>query len=369
MACVVPGCRSGYGAKSQLPPGVQMHRFPKPPEQCEAWTKAIPRANWVPKTRSRVCSLHFDKSDYTTDHSDTNTRRKHSKDKLNVARLKPTAVPRIFPGCPSYLSTKKPTERAEVCKSEERRRQEIIQAELKAQAFLNEDYISSQDDIFNKKYDFPSSWNISSIKISSKIVFEGVGLHLDGKPFFKFTLTIDEKLNFGLTRNELTVLTSLVNHITPNNVIERHSDVFNFLAFLNAQTDSDLKKEDILNDCVAKLSLVKDGLPNSDIPKLDFIIDQLKLALLPVNSRRYSPTFLWTCLRWMKTSAALYNALQDENFLCLPSTSHLKRLSSAYSLETGLSEATTAYLSERIKPLSDREKTVAVLIDEVNNYF
>ena len=67
----------------------------------------------------------------------------------------------------------------------------------------------------------------------------------------------------------------------------------------------------------------------------------------------------------MKTSSTLYDALIKENLLCLPSSSHLKRLSSAYSLETGLSESTTAYLSERVKSLTEEEKTVAILIDEV----
>jgi hypothetical protein len=76
-------------------------------------------------------------------------------------------------------------------------------------------------------------------------------------------------------------------------MIVRHSDVFNILAFLNSCTDSDLKRENVINDCVLKLEFVKGkGLPNSDILKLVFIIDQLKLALFPVYLRRYSRTFL-----------------------------------------------------------------------------
>ena len=55
----------------------------------------------------------------------------------------------------------------------------------------------------------------------------------------------------------------------------------------------------------------------------------------------------------------------DDNFLSLPSVSHLKRLASAYSLETDLSEATTAYLTERFNSLSEREKFVSLILDEV----
>ena len=78
MACVVPQCKSGHGNKSLVPPGVRMHRFPKPQEQFEAWVKAIPRSDWHPKKHSRVCSLHFEESDYETEH-ETATLDEHIK--------------------------------------------------------------------------------------------------------------------------------------------------------------------------------------------------------------------------------------------------------------------------------------------------
>ena len=194
-----------------------------------------------------------------------------------------------------------------------------------------------------------------------------MNFHQDGKPFFKFTLTVNELLSFSLTSNEVSVPTGLVKHIVPNNFIERHSDVFNILAFIRSYSESDAKSEDIIQDCIQKMSSSKDLQNNShqDAPKIKFLIQQLQLAMLPAQSRRFSPDFLWTCIRWMKTSSTLYDALIKENLLCLPSSSHLKRLSSAYCLETGLSESTTAYLSERVKSLTEEEKTVAILIDEV----
>ena len=296
--------------------------------------------------------------------TDSNNRRRPAQGKLAVPRLKPTAIPRIFPGCPSYLTKKKLSERPKVCQSEERRRRLIIKTEKEAEAFLGEDEASSLEGICQKHYDFPSSWNVTSMKVSSKVIFEGVEFHLDGKPFFKFSLTIDDQLCFNLTCNEVEVATSAVNHITPSSSIERHSDVVNILAFLNSKADSTPTTDDLINDSIKTLTLLRETDPTRAEAWI-FLLEQLKLAQMPPNSRRYSPQLLWTCLRWMKTSGALYNALLSENFLFLPSTSHLKRLGSAYSLESGLSEATTAYLSERIKSLSDRDKTVAVLIDEV----
>jgi len=105
MACVVPGCKSGNGQNSQLPAGVRIHRFPKFPMLREAWAKAIPRANWEPKKHSKICSLHFDPDDYTDLRSDRNIfRSKHSTERLSVPRLKPFAVPHIFPNTPSVKS-------------------------------------------------------------------------------------------------------------------------------------------------------------------------------------------------------------------------------------------------------------------------
>jgi len=70
----------------------------------------------------------------------------------------------------AHHTLKNPSEYAGVYKSEELIRQSTIQTELKAQVFLNEEYISVLDNL-KTKHDYPSSWNISSIKISPKIIF------------------------------------------------------------------------------------------------------------------------------------------------------------------------------------------------------
>ncbi len=70
----------------------------------------------------------------------------------------------------AHHTLKNPSEYAGVYKSEDLIRQSTIQTELKAQVFLNEEYISVLDNL-KTKHDHPSSWNISSIKISPKIIF------------------------------------------------------------------------------------------------------------------------------------------------------------------------------------------------------
>lgn len=75
-----------------------MHTFPKDPEMREAWTKAIPRVNWEPGLRSRICSLHFEQEDFIKERQDSNKRRKYEFKELKLKRLKKTAVPTKFNG-------------------------------------------------------------------------------------------------------------------------------------------------------------------------------------------------------------------------------------------------------------------------------
>ena len=54
-----------------------------------------------------------------------------------------------------------------------------------------------------------------------------------------------------------------------------------------------------------------------------------------------------------------------EGVLTLPSENRIQNLSSAFSMEAGMSEATKQYLKTRISSLNAREKTVDLIIDEV----
>ena len=80
---------------------------------------------------------------------------------------------------------------------------------------------------------------------------------------------------------------------------------------------------------------------------------------------RYRPEFVWTALSWMKTSPALYRVLQTDGLLTLPTMRYLKRISSSFSLETGLSTGVISYLKTRCASLSQEQKSVVLMIDEV----
>jgi len=338
MSCIVPGCKSGYGTENKIAAGVVLHRFPKDSDQRRKWCLAIPRANWQPSEYSRICSIHFDPSDYHSEHQDSNKYRKNGPD-LIKKRLKPEAVPRFFPGCPSYLSSQKPPERSEASTSESRRQCVAIQVEKKGQDFLKADNVRDFQTLMEKfPFEFPCSWNIVTLKMPDKFVIDGAEFNEDGRPSFKYSLTIHANLDFSLFTSNSSIPASKVKHITETYRIQRFSDVENILAFLNSYSCQEPDAKDVIEECVNRLSrlakktVVKD---ESLSQKLEFISEQLSLALMPANSRRYSTKLLWHCLTWMKTGPAVYKVLLSDGFLTLPSLSRLHRLSSAFSLETG----------------------------------
>ena len=338
MSCVVPGCKSGYGTDNVYPPGVGKHRFPKNPLKRKRWANAIPRSEWEPTDHSRICSLHFDSSDYETVHKDTNKHRKTDPE-LKNRRLKSTAVPRYFPGCPTYLSREPLQERSEAATSNFRQKKAADQIEKQSNEFLQADNVNSYDDLLSKlPAVFPSSWNAFTLKKEDQLIIEDVEFCEDGKPRLKFSLTITSKLLFSLYSNDTAVPSSKVQHITEQNCVKRHSDVSNLLAFLNAYSAQGRDSTDVIQECIANLSkIAKESVENDDIlrPKLQFIIEQLILSILPVHQRKYSPSFIWNCLAWMKNGPGLYRQLLAEGLMTLPSVSRLQRLGSSYHLETG----------------------------------
>lgn len=338
MSCVAPNCKSGYGTKNVYPPGVGKHRFPTDPVLRKQWIAAIPRSSWEPSDHSRICSLHFDPSDYTKEHHDSNKHRKKNT-ALKKKRLKSDAVPRYFPGCPSYLSTKPPIRRSETATSAFRQNRIAKLTEQQSKNFLDADKVIDFKSLLSSlPEEFPSSWNAIILKKEDKLIIEDVDFDEDGKPVFRYSIAISSTLEFALFSNDCSVSPDRVKHILKSEKIERHSDVLNILAFLNCYSVQTPTLSDTVKDCTSKLSKVlKQTVEPEDslTQKLEFIVEQLSLAVSPVQSRKYSSKLLWKCLSWQKTSPALYKLILSEGQLSLPSVSRLHRLGSAYHLETG----------------------------------
>ena len=104
FTCCVPECNTGYRS-SQAVEKVAVFRFPKNDKLRQKGIKAILRKNWLPGDSRRVCAKHFNRDDFKITSSDTRTSRRNSRECqiLLRQRLKPNAVPQIFPNLTAYL--------------------------------------------------------------------------------------------------------------------------------------------------------------------------------------------------------------------------------------------------------------------------
>ena len=64
MKCCVRKCKSGYDSESPGTKKVSFHSFPSDSNLRDKWIQNIANKNWEPKPTSRVCSLHFEESDF-----------------------------------------------------------------------------------------------------------------------------------------------------------------------------------------------------------------------------------------------------------------------------------------------------------------
>lgn len=109
--CSAFGCKSG--STNNEDSGISFHRYPLEDKALLAkWIQNNPRKNFAPTNQSKLCSIHFNESDFINDSRDSNNRRKRSRTISSLQRryLKQSAIPTIFPNAPKYLSSVK-TER------------------------------------------------------------------------------------------------------------------------------------------------------------------------------------------------------------------------------------------------------------------
>ena len=107
--------------------------------------RALSREDFVPSQCSRVCSNHFQQSDFVEVHDDSNsTRQKLQADaKLMHRRLK-DAVPSIFHNLPSYMTNKGTFRRSTtMATASSRHEREEQQQELLAASFKEIDDVTS----------------------------------------------------------------------------------------------------------------------------------------------------------------------------------------------------------------------------------
>ena len=143
------------------------------------------------------------------------------------------------------------------------------------------------------------------------------------------------------------------------------SEIIQIIEYLHSLNCQSIAVKDELKDSVEKLVRLMDSVDELAQPKLKFIIEQNQLAFMHVKHRRYPPDFLSTCVLWEITYSNLYRQIRNEGLLTIPSLRYIKKLTSAITVETGLTDQPMRYLKARIAKLKNRERIRSLIFDEV----
>ena len=94
--------------KNESESAIPLFRFPSNSVLCQKWIRAIPRENLNVSDSCRICAKHFTESDIQIMTTSSRKIRESGDElvKLKRVRLKPSAIPCIFPNLPKYLSKK-----------------------------------------------------------------------------------------------------------------------------------------------------------------------------------------------------------------------------------------------------------------------
>ena len=368
FTCCVPRCTVGYSSNKN-PEKVPLFRFPKDEELREAWITAIPREKFVVTSCTRVCAKHFYSADIQLVHADGNARRKHKHRELQFVRLKPGAVPKIFPGCPKYL-TKSSTEMRRTSASASWRRNAVnARIEERNKNLLSQDSFDSFSSFTKKLEDAVLPKGFIQDILDNIAVFHHFE-YSSGPPKPAISVIINCDLAAKVYISSALVADRVYKDAMRSELLGSITELSNILAackslLMKESTEPIVDSCQFLDSAATSLktfvSVEKEAPTSSNLPFVEFVIEQLGLMKTSNHGRQYSSRMITTAFLWQLTSNSLYKRLRD--FFILPSVRWLRTFSQGNSVDSG--NINMEFLKNRTKHLKDHEKVVTLLIDEI----
>jgi len=375
--CAAFGCRTGYNGSNTVDENgekITLHLFPlHNHDLCEKWIRANPRKDCVPTKHSKLCSLHFTSNDFVQERRDSNSTRRKRKSEISEhplrRRLKDDAVPSIFQNCPSYLSSPATVPRLTSRATSSRRHQSVVdRLAVLEQSMLVSDDISGltlpevqqrlqSQDCLPEGYIFTFVDDCLSAYLMTVT---------DGVPTITGSVVLDSDLAVTVSLDGHSVSPSHYDDIFKRSV-DSLSQLMNIMARLKSWvTEPSQRPLAVCIDiAVNVLKRCKENLDDDsdDHRRLSFIIEQLQLLSTSKYSRSYSPQLTIMSYMISAASSAAYSVLLNDNVLCLPSKSTLKKVTRRVDSNSGLDNK--AYLKLRMSKLNAFETAVLLMIDEI----
>jgi hypothetical protein len=378
--CSAFGCKTGYKRKNDSDDTNEsqdtkrskptLHAFPKDPDLLQQWIRANPRKDFIPTKNARLCSMHFQSSDFIEVSQDSNiTRRKLQPDKpLALRYLKKDAVPSIFPNAPDHLSkSRKSPRKTKLTTASSRREEAVRNIELLSESFRVFDDITGLplDDIETRLIN--ETTRPSGFKTT--VTDQGLLIYIittnDTVPTISASVTVSSELSLTVCCNGSAIPESLYSDIV-NDSLQTMSQLVNLIARVKVYAEeSELTSLEFwLQVAVTSLQTAREKTDDEGISrKLSFALEQLELISCNKYGRHYSPDLSVFSYLIQATSAAAYATLQEQDVLCLPSVRTLKKISRRLNVNDGLDNS--AYLRLRVSKLNELERAVILITDEI----
>ena len=320
---------------------------------------AIYRENFTPSKHSVVCSAHFCEDVILREGLHLENYELEVKRRV---RLQKGAVPTIFPGQPSYLTLKTPVKRMGV-----ERRLKIIE-ERDAQnldEFINNDKIIDFESFKeNCRANCDSKWMISECKDN---VFFGRLVHEHNMiPHFLISFKVHSNLNISVYLKDVLVNNSKFDFILGDSMLcDKWSKFQNLLSHLYNYEDGSAVSSDKLALAFQMLDEVMEEKLGENY--VNYVRLKEQILLLGNNRKRYSADFmLFSCTLYYSNPAA-YKFMRENSFLTLPSADYIRKLALTSNIDVpGLKDSHINYLKQRLCGMTEDEKMVNVLLDEIH---
>ncbi|GBN64872.1 hypothetical protein AVEN_38805-1 [Araneus ventricosus] len=315
--CSVTPCRGNYYESNQ----VAVFSFPNDERLRERWLHAIPKKDFNITKNSKVCEEHFKDSEVLLNSTFSNEKTGETiSAPMKRPKLKENAVPSIFPGCPSCMSSASAIRESP---SEKRQRLEQVQIYLAVRESLNSKREYELKTMFTnfaefqnciKGHSFSSFWIV--VEKNENMLFLNLSLK-DDIPSIKYAVTVSNDLMLitsfmgeRISKYEKVILPIKVNNL---------NEIFDILDYFEKGTI--VESESSLNDKIHVIESViknaEDIFNNKNKFFFEFFLEQLHLLKCKPERNRYSPNMLVFASLLFHMSPQAYKFLRIFHYMIL----------------------------------------------------
>uniref|UniRef100_A0A2L2Y813 Transposable element P transposase n=1 Tax=Parasteatoda tepidariorum TaxID=114398 RepID=A0A2L2Y813_PARTP len=365
--CCVPNCRGNYKVDGTK---VSVFGFPKDEELRKKWLAAIPRDFEVTKN-SKVREMQFKENDIrkAVEFVCEKTGKK-TVVPYEQPRLTKEAIPSIFPGCPEYMTKNEPIREEPEAK---RKRIEMCQLEsvLAESLELYEQHnvkfkVDTLIELIEKSSLVDLNGVFNPVSIENSFSFVKIKF-VDQVPTY-ITVIVDQNLSLSVFIDNVKI--KKLHDLTFPLIISNVQQISNVLCYLNKSND--LKFDNIpnlINSITVQLTELENLSSDNQKLGINFLKEQLSLLFTQKNQNRYSTDFLIFSSLFLSISPHAYNFLRSSGYVILPHHSTIKKLIMSYDISPkneSTEENFLSYIKQKFDYLTDADKTVTVMIDEVH---